>query len=94
MPIKKSMTISLSVPGPRSINVDLKRITTGVYEGAISCGPLSLRVEAIEADVYAANMDYQNRIDRFTKANEGSLPTLLPGGRKKYYISIEPYALS
>ena len=76
----------------------------GYYLGEITLNGVSFHVEATEVIevieterpergvlIEAVNSVFQNRIDRFNES-EIEVPSLVKVGRKKFFITIQPYA--
>jgi hypothetical protein len=72
----------------------------GYYLGEITLNEFHFHVEAIEVTeteipgvggvlIEAVNSIFQNRIDRF---DDGEVPSLVKVGRKKFFITIQPFA--
>jgi len=104
--MKKLLNLSIATnDGNRAINCDLEYCDKGLYLGVVNlspstrgiCSSVNFHVEAIEVKVVArvvtaVNALYDNRIDRYTEANDGEYPQTVSIGKKKYYVSITPFA--
>ena len=93
--------------GLRGFEITLPPLDQGYYLGEITLNEISFHVEAIEVTGYplesrlkewrslgkspieAVNSIFQNRIDRF---DDGEVPSLVKVGRKKFFITIQPFA--